>query len=83
MGRYIRPPVLRDWLASIGAKNTFQLTQAGRLVELWSANGRVFLVVVNANGGWEIFTACDSIKIDDTLRDAERRLGIPHPDKDT
>jgi hypothetical protein len=74
---------LDDWLEKVGAFCNWQLVHRGpgnrvhSRVEAWTANGRVFILVRFAGtGGWEIYTANDSIKIDDTFEDAERRLGL-------
>jgi hypothetical protein len=46
----------------------------------WIVNGQVLIVQLHPDGGWEIFTACTSNKISETLADAERRLGLRDAD---
>lgn len=46
-------------------------------VECWMVNLKTIFLVVHARKmGWEIYTALDSPKVDETLREVERRLGI-------
>ena len=47
------------------------------MIETWAVNGRVFVVLVySVRNGWNIFTDGNEPKIDATLEDAERRLGL-------
>lgn len=74
-------PDLRDWLKKHGAKCWWQLEVSGgnAFVEQWVVGPRsvALIVVVHAKGhGWEIFTACQSNKVSNTLNDAEERLGL-------
>lgn len=46
-------------------------------IECWQIALRPFIIVVHANkGGWDLYTACESMKISETLEDAEKRLGL-------
>jgi hypothetical protein len=73
---------LGEWLGKIGAVCNWQLAR-GRpgpgysFLESWSCNGHVFIVEVQSEGkGWEIYTTGSTTRIDHTLLDAERRLGL-------
>ena len=46
-------------------------------VEMWLINARPVLIIIHANGhGWEIYTSLDTVAIDATLLDVERRVKI-------
>ena len=46
-------------------------------IECWLVNGRPVIVVVRADKmGWDIFTDCNSARVDETLADAEKRVGL-------
>lgn len=75
-------PPLKEWLHKIKATCLNQLPSGDHdrpfaMLEMWQANGRVFLILIHSfRHGWDIYTAGETNKIDDTLLDAERRLGI-------
>ncbi len=71
-------PPLAEWLEKIEARCDWQLPLGTALVEGWrTLRGSTFILVVHADKkGWEIFTALDDNKIDATLLDAEKRLGL-------
>jgi hypothetical protein len=77
-------PPLYEWLQRIEARCMTQVRGGGTdddprsYIETYlTPNGRNFIVVVHADQhGWEVFTPCDSNKIEDTLADAELRLGL-------
>jgi hypothetical protein len=75
-------PPLREWLTKIEARCDVQEYSDARSIEIWNAPvGRgTFVIVVYPKGqGWDVFTSAGSIKIDETLSDAERRLGWTPP----
>lgn len=75
-------PTLHDWLDKIDAQCMWQKTGKDFYVEGWRANGRAFVLVVYGNKmGWHIYTEGDSGRVDETLSDAEKRLGIDRPDR--
>lgn len=45
-------------------------------VKAYQANGRVFLVVVYKDAGFDIYTGNDKIELSAAFTDAERRLGL-------
>ena len=46
-------------------------------VECYLVRTKLVIVVVHANrNGWEIYTAPDALKVDETLAEVERRIGI-------
>lgn len=72
---------LKAWLDKVKARCLWQTAQGGRdphtYIEGWQVNGRVVVLIVRANKmGWEIYTGADSIQIDETLADVERRVGL-------
>lgn len=75
-------PPLREWLEKIEARCVWQHmngapNQRHSAVEMHTANGRVFIVVVHAEQrGWEVYSAADTNQITASLLDAEERLGI-------
>ncbi len=70
-------PALAAWLIKIEAQHLTDAAYGTSSVEIWTAKGSVFIVMLYAKGnGWSIFTPCTSNRIDDTLADAERRIGI-------
>lgn len=77
-------PPLRDWLSKHEARCNWQLPlgnpdRPNAYVESWSfarGTGEI-LVVVHANqNGWNLYTPHNSLKIDETIADAERRIGL-------
>jgi len=82
-------PPLAAWLKKHEARCFWQLPLGGEpddptsYVEHYmfqkDRNIGLAIVVVHRNGmGWEIYTPCTSHQIDDTLEDAEKRLGLEH-----
>ena len=75
-------PPLQEWLEKIGAHCVDQIAIGDAdapiaYLEKWLANGQMLLVEVRSNGnGWNLYTAPQTLRIDETLADAERRLGI-------
>lgn len=70
-------PPLRDWLVRHQARCLSQDAVGEDFWERWRIGVRVVLVEVRAKkGGWDLWTACDSVKVEETFKDAERRLGI-------
>jgi hypothetical protein len=79
-------PPLDAWLKKHNGRCMWQLRNGGTeddpqsYLECWLVNTRPVLIQVHANQhGWSIFTELDSSKIDETLTDAEKRLGIKEP----
>lgn len=74
-------PPLHDWLRTIGAQCDWQLPLGPgpqAYVESYSVRGRPsFIVIVRANQlGWDIFTSLNDGRIDATLADAAKRIGL-------
>ena len=77
-------PSLEDWLAGHKAKLLWQHDGAidrkgipAYRVAGYQVGTRTALVVIRPYSlGWDIFTAGNSTEIEDTLEDAESRLGI-------
>lgn len=90
-------PALRDWLRKINAQCITQEVVAGTKAkpstyfEAWRAPGAkviVYLLVHDNKRGWDIATPADSNNVDESLADAERRMGLsvavePAPKADT
>lgn len=76
-------PELRDWLENHNARCVWQLMRGEpdhhtQAVECWAIGKSLAIVVVHADQhGWEIYTAPDTLRVDETLRDAEIRCGVP------
>lgn len=75
-------PDLQKWLDDREARCNWQLLR-GRLdshhehVESWSIGAHQFIVVVRSHHlGWDVYTACGDIRVDETFADAERRLRL-------
>jgi hypothetical protein len=77
-------PPLRDWLRKHEMRCDWQIPLGDAedpsvFVECYHAprSAHPIIVCVNANGhGWNLYTPSASTKIDETLADAERRLGL-------
>ena len=81
-------PPLQQWLDKHDARCLWQIPSSppddGDIdwapqfyVEAWSIGRRIFILTVYSNKmGWYLFTDCDSPRIDESLADAEQRLGI-------
>lgn len=75
-------PELSEWLKRHEARCMWQLPLGDSemptaFVECYLIGRRLLVVVVNARKhGWELYTALDSVLIDPTLIDAEKRLGL-------
>lgn len=69
---------LLDWLTENGARCMWQLPAVGdQSVGCWRVGKGVAIVVTHANqAGWDIYTACDSNDIAETLADAAHRCGL-------
>lgn len=84
-------PPLRDWLEGHNAQCMWQLAYPSNFedhgeypacyVECYLfKGGRLAIVTVRSNkAGWDIFTPVESMKVDETLVDAEQRLGLKVP----
>jgi hypothetical protein len=70
-------PPLHAWLDALEARRLHQQRFGNDMIETWTVNGQVFVVLVHSNGnGWDIFTSAASSSVAVTLEDAEERLGI-------
>jgi hypothetical protein len=70
-------PPLKEWLAKVEGRCLWQQRNGTSMVEGWAIAGAVAVIEVYANGnGWNIYTACASRRIDETLQDAEVRTGL-------
>lgn len=77
-------PRLQAWLDKHEARPMWSLINGDGLdtaqasVEGWMVRGgAIAILVIHANKqGWNIFTSCDSNKIDETFADAEQRLKL-------
>lgn len=75
-------PDLKGWLRRIDARGEHQLPIGSAeaptaYLEIWSRRGVQFCVLVHANNhGWQLFTPTNSNMVNETLRDAEERLGV-------
>ncbi len=84
-------PPLRAWLDKHDARCMWQVPSQAppsdpdeaygwvpqAYIECWIVGKRPCIILVRGNKmGWEIYTDGNTIKIDETLADAERRLGI-------
>jgi len=82
-------PPLREWLNKHDARCMWQVPSQERpneadydwvpqaYIECWIVGRRPCIIVVRGDKmGWEIYTDGDTHRIDETLLDAERRLGL-------
>jgi hypothetical protein len=70
-------PPLRDWLNKHNAKCIWQHWDSAHSIEGWTIAGNLFIInIYSDNRGWDIYTGQASIDVTDTLKDAEKRLGI-------
>lgn len=77
-------PPLRDWLNKHEARCNWQIPlgdpdRPNAYVESWTfagATGEVIIVVLANQNGWNLYTPHTGNKIDDSLIDAEHRLGL-------
>lgn len=75
-------PPLQKWLNDNDAQCMWQIPYGNHdepfaYVENWIVNNtQVIIVVYSNNHGWNIFTPCQSISIDATLRDASERCKL-------
>jgi hypothetical protein len=76
--------VLKEWLDRIKAQCMWQLPVGGdskqdpeAFVEGWTVNGRLFVLLIHAGGlGWDVFTAFPALGIDESMKDAAKRLNL-------
>jgi hypothetical protein len=74
-------PPLAEWLVKVEGRCLWQQRSGTSMIEGWAIGGAVAIVEVYANGnGWNIYTACQSKRIDMTLIDAELRTGFQKKD---
>jgi len=75
-------PALKEWLNKHKAFCQWQLPMGDKdapqaYVECWQIGNRQVIVLVHAKqGGWNIFTDTNDNRIDATLADATKRLGL-------
>jgi hypothetical protein len=75
-------PELANWLRERNARCMWQLPRGNvddpvEYVECWLIGTRLAIVTVHRDrGGWDVYTSADTPKIDQTLEDADRRLGL-------
>lgn len=71
-------PALRTWLDKINAVCLWRYDESSlRSVEAWSANGTMFIIVMYEKArGFDVFTAPNTNRIDETFIDAEQRIGL-------
>lgn len=76
-------PPLQAWLNEHDARCDWQIPYGNKnkpamYVEQWrTRGGREFIITVMANqGGWNVYSPCDSNSIVETLADLEARLGM-------
>lgn len=68
---------LREWLDKHHAFPLWDRVVPPGKVTAYNLRGRVVLVVRYANDhGWDLYTPHDSNRIDESLADAETRLGL-------
>jgi hypothetical protein len=82
-------PALKNWLDRLDAHCMWQIPMNERprgagcdwaptsYVECWMVGRRPIVILVHSNKmGWDIYTNADTSRIDETLVDAERRVGV-------
>jgi hypothetical protein len=72
-------PHLSAWLDRHNGRQLWVAeTPHGNRIEAWQMHGgRGILVEIHPGGhGWDLWTNADTIQIDETLADAERRVGL-------
>lgn len=71
---------LNAWLIAHDARCLWVAMGSPRFdIEGWTINAAVLIVTRYHDGGWDIFTACQSLGVDQTFADAEKRLQLPEP----
>lgn len=77
-------PVLERWLEKNAQVCQWQIKLPHAAVECWLVNGRPVIIIVYANRmGWDVYTALDTNKIEESLMNAESRVGLTKPDANT
>lgn len=82
-------PPLQKWLDKHNAHCMWQVPSnpkprdadydwtPGSYIEGWRIKHRLIVIVVHSNKmGWDVFTSPDTPLVDETLKDAELRLGL-------
>jgi hypothetical protein len=76
-------PPLHDWLRKRDARCNWQVPLGGEsddpsaFIESWRIGGGEVIIVVRANqNGWNIYTACPGNGLEESLTDAEVRVGL-------
>ncbi len=82
-------PPLREWLDKHDARCMWQVPANEKprdadyglvpqaYIECWIVGRRPCIIIVRGDKmGWELYTDADTPRIDDSLADAERRLGL-------
>ena len=76
-------PPLHNWLREREAHCSWRLRRGGvdgphEYIERWQLpNGNALIVTVLSHGkGWDIYTPCGGLRVDETLADAAKRCGV-------